>query len=93
MEGLNQVKEIPSEKDFMVKLDLQDTYFSIQLHRNSRKYVTFKWEYKFFEFRRPVSGWVHHREFLQNFPKQQYPGIPGQNGGNKSSELNIFCYV
>ena len=42
MEGLNQVKEIPSEKDFMVKLDLQDTYFSIQLHRNSRKYVTFK---------------------------------------------------
>lgn len=52
MEGLYQVKEILSEKDFMVKLDLQDTYFSIQLHRNSRKYVTFQSEWRFFEFRR-----------------------------------------
>lgn len=39
MEGLKQVKEVLNRGNLMAKLDLQDTYFSVPLHRESRKYV------------------------------------------------------
>lgn len=38
------------KKDFMVKRDLQDPYFSMQFHRNRRKYVTLQWEGKILGF-------------------------------------------
>ena len=44
----SKVKELMKEKDFTVKLELQDVYFSIPLPRSSRKY--FQWEGKLFEF-------------------------------------------
>ena len=34
----------------MVKLDLQDAYFSVSLHRESREYVRFQLGGKLFEF-------------------------------------------
>ena len=50
MEGLKQVKELLAEGDFMVKLDLQDTYFSIPFHEETTKYVRFQWEGKLYKF-------------------------------------------
>lgn len=38
------MKDSLREKDFMLKLDLKDVYFSIPLHQNSKKYVTFTWD-------------------------------------------------
>ena len=36
--------------NFMVKLDLQDAYFSVSFHRESREYVRFQLDGKRFEF-------------------------------------------
>ena len=50
MEGLNNVKELLQKGDYMVKIDLTDAYFSIPLHKNSRKFLRFLWEGKTYEF-------------------------------------------
>ena len=65
MEGLNPVKEVLREKKFVAKPDLQDAYFSISHHSNSRNYVSGKRSFSSTHYF--VLGWGQHREFLQNF--------------------------
>ena len=44
MEGLNLIKDLLREGDYMVKLDLKDAYFSAPLENESKKYVRFQWK-------------------------------------------------
>uniref|UniRef100_A0A7M6DR42 Reverse transcriptase domain-containing protein n=1 Tax=Clytia hemisphaerica TaxID=252671 RepID=A0A7M6DR42_9CNID len=50
METLGLLRELLVKGDFMVKLDLRDAYFSVPLHNLSRKYVSFRWKGKIYEF-------------------------------------------
>ena len=67
MKGLIQVTDVLTEKDFLVKLDLVDTYFSSPLHKEQQEMCfpsgkgSFSSSYAF------VLGWVQHHNFLQNF--------------------------
>ena len=41
VEGLFCLRELLQEGDYMCKLDMKDTYFSVPLHQSSRNYVRF----------------------------------------------------
>ena len=43
MEGFFCLREMLQKYNFMCKLDIKDTYFSVPLHQSSRKYVRFLW--------------------------------------------------
>lgn len=50
MEGFAQVKELLAGRDSTVKLDLQHAYFSIPVHKKTKKYIKFQWKRKPCEF-------------------------------------------
>ena len=50
MEGTQNLKDILAEADYMVKLDLQDAYLSVPMHKDMCKYLRFCWEGDVFEF-------------------------------------------
>lgn len=50
MEGLNYLKFMLEEGDFMCKLDMKDAYFSIPLLKESRKLIRFLWSANLYEF-------------------------------------------
>ena len=43
MEDIQTLKDIIHPRDYMVKLDLKDAYFSVPVADNDRKYLRFKW--------------------------------------------------
>ena len=49
MEGTQNLKDILTEADYMVKLDLQDAYLSVPMHKDMCKYLRFCWEGDVFE--------------------------------------------
>ena len=51
MEGLKNVQDLIERGDHMVKLDLSDAFFSIPLHKESRRLVSFHWRGTAYEFR------------------------------------------
>ena len=50
MEGTQNLKDILTKADYMVKLDLQDVYLSVPMHKDMCKYLRFCWEGDVFEF-------------------------------------------
>ena len=50
MEGLHLPKDMQKENDYMCKIDLNDTYFCVALHRKHWKYIRFCWEGQLYEF-------------------------------------------
>ena len=48
MEDIRSVEKFPSY--FMGSIDLEDAYFSIPIHKSSRKYLRFKFLNKLYEF-------------------------------------------
>ena len=50
MEGIHLLKDLLQEEDYMIKIDLNDAYFGVPLHKQARKYVRFRWEGNLFEF-------------------------------------------
>ena len=66
MEGLSLLKELLQKGDFLCKLDLKDAYFSVALHKISRKYLRFPWQGKLYEFLCLCFSWDLLREFSQN---------------------------
>ena len=92
MDGLNHVKKISGKKDLMLKLDLQDTYVSIPLHRNSRKYV--EWKGKFLEFNTSNFYKTSKNTNILN-AKRANPScnIPRRSLGNEGGSSDIFCYL
>ena len=50
MEGLFCLRKMLQKDDFMCKLDIKDTYFSVPLHQSSKKYVKFLWSRSLYEF-------------------------------------------
>ena len=43
MEDIQTLKDIIHPRDYMVKLDLKDAYFSVPVADDDRKYLRFKW--------------------------------------------------
>ena len=50
MEGLHCLKYLLEENDFLRKIDLKDSYFSVPLCISSRKFVRFAWSGNHYEF-------------------------------------------
>ena len=50
IEGLNCLKFLLEQNDFLCKIDLKDAYFPIPLSKQSSKYVRFKWSGNLYEF-------------------------------------------
>ena len=50
MEGIQSLRDIILPGDFMIKLDLKDAYFSIPIHPSHRKFLSFRWKHKAFQF-------------------------------------------
>ena len=50
MEGLHLMKDLLQEGDYMCKIDLRDTYFTIPINQKYRKYLRFIWERTLYEF-------------------------------------------
>ena len=50
MEGLFLVTELLSPNDWICKVDLKDTYFSIPIHWNSQENLHFEWEASLYQF-------------------------------------------
>lgn len=50
METLHSMKYLIQENNYLSKVDLKDAYFSIPLHKDSRKYVRFAWSGNLYEF-------------------------------------------
>ena len=50
MKGLFCLRELLQEEDYMCKVDMKDTYFSVPLHQSSRNYVSFSWSGSLYEF-------------------------------------------
>ena len=49
MEGLNVVKYLLQQNNYMYKIDLQDAYFCIPLQRSSQRFIRFQWEGSLYE--------------------------------------------
>ncbi|CAH1255216.1 TPR [Branchiostoma lanceolatum] len=50
MEGLGVLKHLLQPGDFMGKVDLKDAYFTIPVDVNSRRFLTFQWQGRFYQF-------------------------------------------
>ena len=50
MEGLEAVRKLIQPGDFMMKLDLQDAYFSVPIHNSHKKYLRFVFQGITYEF-------------------------------------------
>ncbi|KAI8503707.1 hypothetical protein Bbelb_186780 [Branchiostoma belcheri] len=50
MESLRLIKHKVRPGDYMAKLDLTDAYFTIPVHKDDRKYLTFHWRGRFYQF-------------------------------------------
>ena len=50
MEELHTVCSLPRRDDYMMKLDLQDAYFVVPIHQDSRKYLHLLFKGTAFEF-------------------------------------------
>ena len=50
MEGLHGLKYVLQKRDYMYEIDLKGAYFSVLLHKDSRKLVRFLWEGTLYEF-------------------------------------------
>ena len=50
MEGFHMVKEMIKPQDWLVKIDLKDTYLSVPIHPNHRKYLQFHWQSLKYQF-------------------------------------------
>ena len=44
MEGINQVKDMIQQGDWLIKVDLKDAYFTIPICNVDQKYLRFPWE-------------------------------------------------
>ena len=50
MEGLQNLRYLLQEGDYLSKLDLKDAYYCVPLQKNSRKYFRFRWSGNLYEF-------------------------------------------
>jgi len=50
MEGLNMVKDLLRQDDWMASMDLKDAYLSVTVWEGHRKYLRFMWQDTMFEF-------------------------------------------
>ena len=50
MEGLGSLLNYLVGNEFLTKLDLQDTYFTLPIHQKDLKYLCFRWRGKLFQF-------------------------------------------
>ena len=50
MEDIRTLKDIIRRRDYMVKLDLKDAYFSVPVVDNDRKYLRFEWASRLYEY-------------------------------------------
>ena len=50
MEGLKQLKDLLRQNDLILKMNLEDAYFSIPLHPEKQKHVRFQWKANLYQF-------------------------------------------
>jgi hypothetical protein len=50
MEGIHMLRDLLRKGDFMVKIDLKDAYFTVQVWQGHQKFLRFYWKESLFEF-------------------------------------------
>ena len=50
MEGIQSLRDIVLQGDFMIKLDLKDAYLAIPIHPTHQKYLSFRWRNQVYQF-------------------------------------------
>ena len=50
MEGVNTLRYLLRQRDWLAKVDLKDAYFSVAINSAQREFFCFKWEGKFFQY-------------------------------------------
>lgn len=50
MEGLSSVRDIITKDSFLANIDLRKAYYSIPIHKDSRKYLRFQFDSKIYEY-------------------------------------------
>ena len=50
MENISGLKQMLTQNDFMVKLDLKDAYLTVGVHQQSQPYIRFVWQGQAFQF-------------------------------------------
>ena len=50
MEGLQMMKTVIQQGDWLIKLDLKDAYFCVAMNAHHKKYLRFKWQETLYEF-------------------------------------------
>lgn len=51
MKRIHLVKDLIQKSDLMVKIDLTDTYLTVQLLKQNKQYLQFQWHGKNFKFK------------------------------------------
>lgn len=51
MEGLDSVRILALQGDWLVKIDLKDAYLTVPIHPSQRKFLRFSWRKRSFQFR------------------------------------------
>ncbi|CAB3993566.1 reverse transcriptase [Paramuricea clavata] len=50
MEGLHLLKQLVQNKDYMIKIDLKDAYFSVPMSKQHRRFLMFTWGEELYQF-------------------------------------------
>ena len=85
MEDIRSVEKLIFPSYFMGSIDLEDAYFSVPIHKSSRKYLRFKFLNKLYEFTCLPFGLKHQSLHLYKTDENSY-------------ELSMikevhFCYI
>ena len=78
MESIRSVTNIVKRGEFMASVDLQDAFYSVPVHVDSRRYLTFLWNGKLYQFHCMPNGYRDSMRLFEKLLKPVFPALRGQ---------------